>query len=161
MELRHLLIAICFGLGFLAFDILPLHHSDVWGHVAYGEWILEQRGFPAEGPFVSLARGTPVVASAWLSQVLLALVERAGGAEWISHLFALASLAICAFLWRTFQLQTGRGLLALGGVTIESFASLAEAGANGVAAISLFQGQGSVARAVLAADEVWPEEVPR
>ena len=55
---------------------LHLFYSDLWGHVSYGEWILQHETLPTEDPFVPLAAGVPVIATAWGGQVLLAWVVR-------------------------------------------------------------------------------------
>jgi hypothetical protein len=102
---QHLLIVGFFCLFFLRHNYLPLFHSDVWGHVSYGDWILRAGRLPAEEPFVELAAGVPVVASAWLSQVVLALTGRAGDAELYSHLFAVTVLLVYLVLARAFYLQ--------------------------------------------------------
>lgn len=85
----HFVTAIGIALFFMYHNYLHLFHSDLWGHVAYGEWILQNHRLPAEEPFVTLAAGVPVIATAWLGQVILAFVVRLGGNEWLSHLFAI------------------------------------------------------------------------
>jgi hypothetical protein len=112
---RHLLLAAGFALLFMHHNYLPLFHSDIWGHVAYGNWILDHRALPAEEPFVSLAEGVPVVDTAWLGQVLFALAGRSGDPEGYSHLFALTVLAGSLVLMRALYLQTrSAGLAACG-----------------------------------------------
>jgi hypothetical protein len=112
---RHLLVITGFALLFMHHNYLPLFHSDIWGHIAYGNWILDHRALPVEEPFVSLAAGMPVVDTAWLGQVLFALAGRAGDAEWYSHLFALTVVAGSLILMRAIYLQTRRaGLAACG-----------------------------------------------
>ena len=94
-----------FCLLFLYHNYLPLFHSDLWGHVSYGEWMLEQRQLPQEDPFTPLAEGVPVIATAWLSQVLLAQVTRLGDVEWIAHVFALTVLLTQVLLFRSLRLR--------------------------------------------------------
>jgi hypothetical protein len=112
VELRHLLIAAGFGVCFLYFNYIPLYCSDLWGHVSYGHWILDHRGLPTEDPFVPLAEGVPIVATAWLSQVIFAVIERAGGAEGLSNVFAITVLLTFVLYARVFWLQTRRAGLA-------------------------------------------------
>src|SRR5688572_20372363 len=81
LELKHLIVTLWFGLFLMYHSYTPLFHSDIWGHVAYGNWILDHHALPAEDPFVRLAEGVPVVCTAWLGQVLFALAGRAGGPE--------------------------------------------------------------------------------
>jgi hypothetical protein len=111
-----LAVTVFFGLLFLYFNWMPLYHSDLWGHVLYGNWMLEHRRLPAEDPFVPLAQGIPITATAWLSQVIFAAVERMAGPDGLSHLYALNMLAVFALLGRVYFLQTGRADLAIIGV---------------------------------------------
>lgn len=108
---QNVAVAVWFGLFFMYLSYQSLFHTDLWGHVAYGKWMLEHSALPAEDPFVQYCQGVPAICSAWLGQVLFGLVERAGGAEAISHLFAVTVLLTYmtlagAFYWRTRQLGT-------------------------------------------------------
>lgn len=94
-----------FCLLFLYHNYLPLFHSDLWGHVSYGEWIWQQRQLPVEDPFTPLAEGVPVVATAWLSQVIFALAAKTGDVEMIAHLFAGTVLVTHLLLLRSFILR--------------------------------------------------------
>ncbi|MCY2993589.1 MAG: hypothetical protein NTY19_37780 [Planctomycetota bacterium] len=87
-------------------NLFPLRETDLWGHVAYGNWILEHGALPLEDPFVSLMQGMKVIDAAWLSQVIYALVERVRGGEGLSGLFALTTLATYLLIGRTFYLQS-------------------------------------------------------
>ncbi|MDX1969572.1 MAG: hypothetical protein SFV23_20525 [Planctomycetaceae bacterium] len=95
-----------FCLFFLYHNYLPLFHSDLWGHVAYGDWILTHGRLPQEDPFTELAAGVPLTATAWLSQVLLALAGRGTDPERLAHVFAAIGLASYLILARTYFLQT-------------------------------------------------------
>ncbi len=106
-----------FCLLFLYHNYLPLFHSDLWGHVSYGEWILQQRQLPTEDPFTPLAEGVPVVATAWLGQVVLALAAKAGDVEWIAHLFALTVLVTHVVLLRAYLLRGATLPVALAAVS--------------------------------------------
>lgn len=104
----HLVLLATGCVFFMYHNYMPLFHSDLWGHVAYGDWILRHARLPSEEPFVSLAAGVPIVVTAWLGQILLALTEKVGGAEWLGHLFALTSLGTYLVLGGTYYRQTGR-----------------------------------------------------
>jgi hypothetical protein len=105
---KHLLIIAAFCLMFMHYNYTPLFHSDVWGHITYGNWILDHQQLPTEEPVIPLAEGVPLVDTAWLGQVLLASAGRLGDVEWYSHLFAITLLATYLVLTRTFYLQTRR-----------------------------------------------------
>jgi len=102
-----------FAAFFVYFSYVPLWHTDIWGHVAYGQWILDHGQLPEFDPFVELARTTPLVATAWLSQIFFGMLERSGGPERLSCAYAVVSVSIYAVLACLFLLRTGRPGLAL------------------------------------------------
>lgn len=51
-------------------QVSPVWHTDVWGHLSYGRWILAHRFLPTTEPLMPLAQGMPFVDSEWLSQLL-------------------------------------------------------------------------------------------
>ncbi len=103
--------------GFLAVALLctlfvlathvPLRSTDLWSHVAYGQWILQHQRLPAEDPFLPQYAGMPVVDTAWGSQVLLAAAYRLGREEGLSLVYAATLLAAFAFFLRAAHLLTG------------------------------------------------------
>lgn len=125
----HVALAALWGLLFMIFNNLPLAGGALWGHILYGEWILEHRAVPAEDPFMPLAAGIRVLDQAWLTQVVLAAVEQAGGLEWLSHLFALVVLATYLLLARACFLVSG----SLGWSTLATLAALILAGGRATA----------------------------
>lgn len=115
MELRYLLVISGFCAFFLYYAYMPLAVTDVWGHVAYGNWILDHRQLPTEEPFVALAAGIPIVDTAWLGQVLLALAGRSGHPASYQLLHATTVLLTYLILARAFFLQSQNlGVAALG-----------------------------------------------
>uniref|UniRef100_A0A7C2JYF8 Glycosyltransferase RgtA/B/C/D-like domain-containing protein n=1 Tax=Schlesneria paludicola TaxID=360056 RepID=A0A7C2JYF8_9PLAN len=108
LSIGQLLAVFGFCLLFLYHNYLPLFHSDLWGHVAYGDWILTHGRLPDEDPFAELAAGVPVIDTAWLSQVLLALAGRGPDAEWLAHLFALTVLVASVVLARAACERSGQ-----------------------------------------------------
>ncbi len=123
----HLVAAAMFGVLFVFFNSLPLRATDLWLHVNYGRWMLDHRAIPAEDPFCPPAQGVAVVDSSWLSQVLLAAVERAGGPEALSTLFAVVAVMTYVVLARAFFLQTrslGLSLLGTAAVLALGFSRL-------------------------------------
>jgi len=93
-------------LFFLLLSYIPLRNTDLWGHAAYGQWMLEHKTLPDEDPFQPLAVGMKVVDSAWLSQLVFAVAENVGGYEALSALFAVTTLATFLVLSRVFILQS-------------------------------------------------------
>jgi hypothetical protein len=89
----YLLLTVLFGVVFLYYSYIPLFHSDIWGHVIYGEWILENGQLPNVDPYLKLADGVPVTCTAWLGQVIFGAAFRADGAEAVSVIFGVANLA--------------------------------------------------------------------
>ncbi len=102
-----LVLCCCLGMAFVYFDNLRIFHTDIWGHVSYGEWILEHGRLPTEEPLLDLAEGMPLYASAWLSQVVFAKVHQLGGAAWISHVFALSMTAALLLFTLGLSQRTG------------------------------------------------------
>src|SRR5580698_2685798 len=49
-------LVICLMVKF--FDSFPLWHTDIWGHIAYGEWILDHRQLPEKEPFTPFSDKT-------------------------------------------------------------------------------------------------------
>uniref|UniRef100_A0A7C4QL83 Glycosyltransferase RgtA/B/C/D-like domain-containing protein n=1 Tax=Schlesneria paludicola TaxID=360056 RepID=A0A7C4QL83_9PLAN len=108
MSPLHLMLLALGCVLFMYHNYMPLFHSDLWGHVAYGDWILRHGRLPSEEPFVPLAAGVPVIDTAWLGQIVLAGTERLGGPEGLGHLFALTALGTYLVLVGTFYHQTRR-----------------------------------------------------
>ena len=103
---RHLGAVLAFCLFFLFCNYMRLFYSDIWGHIAYGNWILDHQALPADEPFVSLAEGMRVVDTAWLGQVVLAQAGRWSGVEAYSTLFAVSMTLTYLILARVIYLQT-------------------------------------------------------
>ncbi|MCL6501081.1 MAG: hypothetical protein K6T86_00260 [Pirellulales bacterium] len=123
----HLAYALVLGGLFLYFNYLPLFHTDLWGHVAFGEWILEHQALPTEDPWQPLAEGMPLVDSAWLGQVVLAITHKLAGAAGLTVLFAMLMAAAYGLLARAFVLRSGYtwlGLLGVGLVVIIGWSRL-------------------------------------
>lgn len=58
------------GVLYFLLSYQPLYHTDLWGHLAYGRLLWDQRALPATEPFMPLAEGMRFIDSAWLSQLL-------------------------------------------------------------------------------------------
>jgi len=67
------------GFTFLMIDLHPMYHSDVWGHLKFGKWILSHGRLPDREPFTPFAdQRTAYVNFQWLSQSLFYLLYHAG-----------------------------------------------------------------------------------
>ncbi len=86
---------------------VPLRATDLWSHVAYGQWIIKHGRLPAEDPFMPQYAGMPVVDTAWGSQVVLAAAYRWGREEGLSLIYAVVLVAAFAFYLRAVHLLTG------------------------------------------------------
>ena len=95
---RSVLLFVALGGAVLCFyGRQPLSHTDLWGHLAYGRLICETGRIPATEPFMPLARGVPLVDTAWLSQLVAYLVISGSGPAGIQLLHASA-IAACFLL---------------------------------------------------------------
>ncbi len=109
--------ALILGLIIFYYGLLPLWHTDVWGHVRFGQWILDYRGFPDREPFTPYSDpAIKPVATQWLTQVIYALLMRLGaarsadpekalavGAELIRTIHWIALSARFLFIWLAYR----------------------------------------------------------
>lgn len=96
---------------FLYLSYLPIHHTDIWGHISYGDWILQHHQLPLEDPYISLAGGIEMIDNAWLSQVIFSWVVQKTGPSGISDLYALLGLAIWISSITAFSLRARSWLI--------------------------------------------------
>jgi hypothetical protein len=75
----HAIIALCAIFALTSFN--RLNHTDLWGHLNFGRWIVEHRALPAADPFAAQAGQQPMLHAAWLSQVAGYGVQRVFGNE--------------------------------------------------------------------------------
>ncbi len=76
-----LAVALVLCATWLATSVNRLNHTDLWGHLSYGRWIVEHGALPTSDPFRSFADPGLFVNTPWLSQVLGYLCYRLLGAE--------------------------------------------------------------------------------
>lgn len=105
---RHVAACSWFCALFLYFSYIPLFHSDLWGHVHYGKWMLEHRTLVDQDPFMPLAEGMHSANNAWLSQVVMAKLHELGGPHFLSILFAVVAVGAYLVHARTMYLLSGR-----------------------------------------------------
>ena len=55
---------------FLATSVYRLNHTDLWGHLNFGRWIVQHGGLPEADPFRSHVAAEGFLNVPWLSQVL-------------------------------------------------------------------------------------------
>ncbi len=80
LQASHLVAVALLGLLFVFFSLMiPLEHTDSWGHLAYGRWMVERGQLPAHEPFSSFSdQKAPYVNFQWLTQLGGYLVYRGG-----------------------------------------------------------------------------------
>lgn len=92
---------------FLLFNLRPLWHTDLWGHLSYGRHIWNTGAIPSTEPLMSLAAGNAFVDSSWLCQVLgYGAYLAAGKAALASGFAAVISLALGLLLYHVHK-RTG------------------------------------------------------
>ncbi len=126
---------------FFFFNLMaPLGHSDVWGHLKIGAWIVENRQLPARELFSDFSDPTlPASNFQWLPQAIMSetyragawlaggspLNQTAGGVDLLRALHALLEAAKAFFLLLAFRRFTGSLPFAIGGVVLVFFFILA------------------------------------
>lgn len=130
---------VALALVFALFNMVALWHTDVWGHMKLGAWMVEHRAFPEQEPFLPFTdKSQKLVHTGWLSQVgyhgLFRLGEKlaggsserriAGGVEILRLVHQLAVLTLYGLLWLAYRQAASSwklaavGLLFLVGATI-------------------------------------------
>ncbi|MFM9966390.1 MAG: hypothetical protein ACKV2Q_34875 [Planctomycetaceae bacterium] len=109
-------LVLALGLLFVMLSVHPLWHTDVWGHLAYGRWIVAEKAVPAVEPLMPLAKGVPFIDTAWLSQVIGFQALNRLGLTSLSFLYASSITAMAALLlWRGYR-RSQNAWIALAGV---------------------------------------------
>jgi hypothetical protein len=85
---------------FISLGQKTLVDGDTYTHVAAGDWILQHGTVPASDPFSHSKPGGAWTAHEWLSEVIMALANQAGGWTAVSAVSALAFAAAIALLTR-------------------------------------------------------------
>lgn len=75
----HLVLCLLLVIGAAVISAAPIVEKDIFWHVASGRYILEHHRLPEPDPFTFTAGSRPDVHHEWLSQILLALLDRAAG----------------------------------------------------------------------------------
>lgn len=106
-------VLVCVCLFFMYYNYMRLFHSDFWGHVSYGTWIIENERLPEQDMFLSHAEGMPIIATAWGAQAILGFIGQVGDDENFSHLYAITVSLSFVVLGLTFRRQSGSSRPAL------------------------------------------------
>lgn len=94
----------------------PIANTDLGWHLALGREIVESRAIPDSEPFTHTARGAPMVAHEWLSQVIYHGVVAQGGLLSLRALHAALAVGIVLFLFALLRRQKVPPAVALLGV---------------------------------------------
>lgn len=94
------------GLLYLFLSYTAIWHTDVWGHLSYGRWIVQTGSVPVTEPLLPLARGVPFVDTAWLSQWLGYLAFSRWGIAALQGMYAAAVTSMVAVLGVTLLRRT-------------------------------------------------------
>ena len=104
------MFTVALSVMFVLLSHVPLWHTDLWGHLQYGEILCTERAIPATEPIMPLAVNIPFVDSAWLSQVIAFTVFDRAGVAGLQCLYAACITACCALMLWISQ-RHGRGLV--------------------------------------------------
>ncbi len=94
------------GAVYWCYSLQRLHHTDLWGHLAYGRLVSTTHVLPATEPLMPLAEGMPLVDTAWLSQVLAYRALAHWGPPGVQFLHAAAIAACLSLLSYGFYRRT-------------------------------------------------------
>src|SRR5262249_31675050 len=91
-----------------------LNDSDTFWHIGIGNWILHNYRFPAVDPFSYTAFGKPWFAGDWLSDLVFAVLYRAGQWRAVTEIVVVTCGLIAAvlsfYLARKLRLSVALGL---------------------------------------------------
>lgn len=139
-QASHVLATLVIVAIFVFFNFTPLAHSDIWGHLKIGEWIVHNQQLPQHELFSPYSDPTLTASNfQWLTQVIQygtyragawlvggsPLQQTAGGVEFLRTLHALCEALKALFLLLAFRRMAGSLPLAIGGVVLVFAFSLA------------------------------------
>ncbi|MCA9094857.1 MAG: hypothetical protein KDA68_15330 [Planctomycetaceae bacterium] len=119
--------ALVLGLTFWFCCLRPVWHTDVWGHLSYGEWILSHKQVPSTEPLMTLAKGVPWVDTAWLSQLGAHSLYQLWGLVGLQFIFAVSVTLTAGLLLRSIYRRTrsvGWGILGIALLAFVNFHQL-------------------------------------
>ena len=77
------------GLVFMLTSFHRLNHTDLWGHLSFGRWIVSHHALPASDPLTAAPSQIAPLHSAWLAQTLGHIVHELFGSEGLVFSHAL------------------------------------------------------------------------
>lgn len=75
-----------------------LHHTDLWGHLAFGRWIAAHDALPTSDPFGAFPSTAPFSNMPWLAQLTEYATWESLGADGLVLLHGLLATVGCGFL---------------------------------------------------------------
>ncbi len=105
------------GIVFMLLSYQDLYHTDIWGHIVYGEYLWKTGTLPATEPLMRLSEGMPYLDTAWGSKLLMFGMERAFGIPGLQFFYALpitlmlVTLAIAMFRYSKSHLVSAVGVI--------------------------------------------------
>jgi hypothetical protein len=139
----HVVATLFLACIFVVLNYVPLWHTDVWGHLKFGQWIWQHGTLPRGDPFCPYAEpSSPSIGYCWLSQVgfyavyhLGAMLGGAeswrrmeGGVELLRFAYALLTTLRLLVLLAAFRRLTSSLPLACAGVAIVLVSNLSNIG---------------------------------
>lgn len=87
---------------------VPLSHTDLWGHLAYGRFYSEHGQFPPTEPFLKLSHNESFITTSWLTQWLGYQIHRAVGPFGLQMSYAILCTALFASIYWLAVRQTSQ-----------------------------------------------------
>lgn len=105
-------LVLLMSVTYFVFNLKPLWHTDLWGHLSYGRLIWQTGSLPETEPLMALSEGVPFVDSAWLSQLIGYGAHVFAGKVGVAFLYAASiALALGLLLHRIYD-RSRSGLFA-------------------------------------------------
>jgi tetratricopeptide (TPR) repeat protein len=87
--------------------IKQLREPDLWWQLRTGEWILQHGKVMAQDVFSYTFSGTPWVNVKWGFEVIIALLAKIGGPEFIMIFQSVINVLLLHFIWKIYQKMRG------------------------------------------------------
>jgi len=87
---------------------IPLWHTDIFGHLHWGQWIWQNKSIPNSPLFMPLSEGVSCIDYPWLAQLVFFGAYTALGYEGLSLLYALTLIGVLGLLFAALFRATGR-----------------------------------------------------